>query len=114
MDVQTDLFKTLEECKFDALKLEVDKYKQSCDNVRRGLFARHNELAKMYLEQAKELEKLKKELGEIQRWLVSQQYFQLQETLPILLTQKMSEKQKEWHQLSMNLETIPIIRTSPR
>lgn len=43
----------------DLLKLEIEKVKQSSENVRKGLFARHNELAKMYIEAKQEIEYLK-------------------------------------------------------
>jgi hypothetical protein len=53
---QLDLF---EELKFDSLKREMRKVKETSENVRKGIFARHNELAKMFLEQQKEIDYLK-------------------------------------------------------
>lgn len=38
------------------LQLQIEKVKESSDKVRKGLFARHNELAKMYLEMKEEFE----------------------------------------------------------
>ena len=42
----------------ERLSIEVKKVKESSDNVRRGLFARHNELAKMYMDLHKKYEEL--------------------------------------------------------
>lgn len=44
--LQLDFFQTDEEI----LNYEIRKIKESTDKVRKGIFARHNELAKMYLE----------------------------------------------------------------
>lgn len=58
--MQLDLFEK------DSVKLlieELSKVKQSCDNVRRGLFARHNELAKLYLALREDFESFKSSLG---------------------------------------------------
>lgn len=46
IQVQFDLFKTPEECRMDALECEIVDTKKSCDKVRKGLFARNNELKK--------------------------------------------------------------------
>jgi hypothetical protein len=44
--VQLDFFKTAEECEIDALRLEVAKIRESSDRVRKGAYARLNELGK--------------------------------------------------------------------
>ena len=56
MSAQLDIF---EETDISSLKEEMKKVKETSDNVRKGLFARHNELAKMFLEQKKEIDYLK-------------------------------------------------------
>lgn len=43
----------------ERLSVEVKKVKESSDNVRKGLFARHNELAKMYIDLHKKYEELR-------------------------------------------------------
>jgi len=50
LKIQYDLFKDEKEVEMDELKKEVLECRKSNDKVRKGLFARHNELAKMYLE----------------------------------------------------------------
>lgn len=56
MSAQLDIF---EEVNISILKDELKKVKDSSDNVRKGLFARHNELAKMFLAQQQEIDYLK-------------------------------------------------------
>jgi len=56
MNAQLEL---IEQSELELIKCEMKKVKESSENVRKGLFARHNELAKMYLEQKEELEKIK-------------------------------------------------------
>lgn len=56
MEFQLDLIKQSE---IELLREELQKVKEAAENVRRGLFARHNELAKLYLEQQKEIQELK-------------------------------------------------------
>lgn len=46
--VQLDFFQELSEV--DLLKQEIAEVKTRGDNIRKGLFARHNELAKLYIE----------------------------------------------------------------
>jgi len=60
MLVQLDLFdqKTSEELIHEQLKL----VKESSDKVRRGIFAKHGELAKMYLELHCRLEVIEKHI----------------------------------------------------
>lgn len=60
MSIQLDFF---EKDEIKLLMQEHMKLKQSCDNVRRGIFARHNELAKMYLELREEFDNFKLSLG---------------------------------------------------
>ena len=62
--MQLDLFEK------DELKLlhkEHETLKKTCDNVRKGLFARHNELAKMYLQLRQEMAEIKNFIGLTQR-----------------------------------------------
>ena len=44
----------------DQLREELKRVRLSSDKVRKGLFARHNELAKMYLDMKEEFESWKK------------------------------------------------------
>lgn len=46
--IQLDLFQEYSE--EDHLRNEVKKIRESSEKVRRGIFARHNELSKLYLE----------------------------------------------------------------
>ncbi len=57
MAVQLDLFEELSEV--DILRKELADVKQRSENVRRGIFARHNELSKLFLELKDEIDKLK-------------------------------------------------------
>jgi len=54
--IQTDFFKPE---RIDILDEKIEKIHMTTENVRKGLFARHNELAKMYIELKGELENLK-------------------------------------------------------
>lgn len=45
--------------KMDYLETYIEKVDKKSDNVRRGLFARYNELAKLMLKQQQEIEQLK-------------------------------------------------------
>ncbi len=47
--IQFDLFDE-RPTEVEMLKMELKKVRESSDKVRKGLFARHNELAKLYLE----------------------------------------------------------------
>jgi predicted nucleic acid-binding Zn-ribbon protein len=69
MDIQTDMFKSLEACEVEALKIAVDVSIKRSDNVRRGLFARHNELEKVNNRQDDDIEALRKELRELKRYV---------------------------------------------
>lgn len=44
------------------IQFELENTKKQLDNLRRGLFARHSELAKKYMETAYELEMLKSQI----------------------------------------------------
>lgn len=57
MAVQLDLFEEMTEV--DILRKELADVKQSSENVRRGIFARHNALSKLFLELKDEIDKLK-------------------------------------------------------
>lgn len=57
MAVQLDLFEELSDV--DILRKELADVKQRSENVRRGIFARHNELAKLFVELKDEVDKLK-------------------------------------------------------
>lgn len=48
VQIQLDLFNELSE--IEIVKKELEDVRTRSENVRRGLFARHNELAKMYIE----------------------------------------------------------------
>lgn len=54
--MQLDLF---EKDEFVLLKEEVEKLHQSSENVRKGIFARYNELAKMYMSLRQEIDAFK-------------------------------------------------------
>lgn len=56
MTAQLDMFEDIE---ISTLKEEMKKVRETSENVRRGLFARHNELAKMFLSQQQEIDYLK-------------------------------------------------------
>ena len=47
MLIQLDLFEQDEQI---LMRKEIHKVKESCDKTRRGMFARHNELAKLWIE----------------------------------------------------------------
>ena len=57
MAVQLELFEEFSET--DLLRKELADVKQRGENVRRGIFARHNELAKLFIELKDEVDKLK-------------------------------------------------------
>lgn len=50
LKIQYDMFLSKEESELISLRREIVETKKSCDKVRKGLFARHNELAKQFLE----------------------------------------------------------------
>jgi hypothetical protein len=57
MTVQLDLFNPKSE--MDLIREELKQVRERSDNVRRGLFARHNELAKIYMRIEEDHEKMK-------------------------------------------------------
>lgn len=63
--VQLDLFFPYDETA--QIKLELHKLRQSQDNLRRGLFARHGDLVKHTLSLYDEIDKLKFEIAKIKR-----------------------------------------------
>jgi hypothetical protein len=54
--VQADLFNLSD---FEILRGEIRSLEKTTDNVRRGIFVRHEELAKKYMEQREEIDRLK-------------------------------------------------------
>lgn len=44
--IQLEFFKSEEECRLDNIEVSFHKLKTSTEKVRRGVFARHNEIAK--------------------------------------------------------------------
>jgi hypothetical protein len=58
--IQLDFFE--EKTKEDSLMEEMKLVKASCDKVRKGLFARHGELAKMYLDLSDRLSIIEKNI----------------------------------------------------
>lgn len=56
--VQLDLFEKIDD--LTLLKKEIEEIRIRGDNVRRGLFARHNDLAKLFIEQQEQIDSLKK------------------------------------------------------
>lgn len=61
MSYQLDLFEKDTDEKI--LRNDIDAIKKELGNVRRGIFARHNELSKMFLELKAEIEKLKESIN---------------------------------------------------
>lgn len=60
MTVQLELFS--DNTPSEIQKTEIDILRDQLGNVRRGLFARHNELAKFYMQQQAEIDELKKQI----------------------------------------------------
>jgi len=58
MAIQLDLFQELSE--IEILRQELADVRARNENVRKGIFARHNELAKLYVELSEKLDKLTK------------------------------------------------------
>jgi single-stranded DNA-specific DHH superfamily exonuclease len=58
--VQLDLFKTKEESTIEAVLKQYDELKKSTEKVRKGLFARHNELSKQYTDLSERFQILEK------------------------------------------------------
>jgi hypothetical protein len=60
--IQLDLFKTEQECELEELRKEVIRLRVSTDKVRKGMYARLNNIEKMYVEVCNEFEQWKKVL----------------------------------------------------
>ncbi len=60
-EFQLDFFQD-EDPNVSALRQEMAKVKESADKVRKGIFARHNELAKMYIDAHQRLEILERNI----------------------------------------------------
>jgi hypothetical protein len=60
MNVQLELF--TDNTPKEIEKSEIEILRDQLGNVRRGLFARHNELAKFFMQQQIEIDELKKEI----------------------------------------------------
>lgn len=56
--MQLDLFEYDENFKLMQLERRLEEVEESTDRVRKGMFARHNDLAKKYLELYERMEKL--------------------------------------------------------
>lgn len=57
MNVQLDLFEENDE--LSLMKKEIRGLLERQENVRKGLFARHNDLMKLYIKQQEEIDKLR-------------------------------------------------------
>lgn len=62
MLVQLDFFKDEKEIEIDGLKQQVKEMDTSLHKVRKGLFAKHGDLAKLYLDLLNRLEILEKNI----------------------------------------------------
>ncbi len=60
--IQYDFFEKEEETELKALQEAFDEVRKSTDKVRKGLFARHNELAKMYVDLHNRMEIIEKNI----------------------------------------------------
>lgn len=70
--IQTDFFLETEndlETKINYLQENVNQVRVSSDKVRRGIFARHDELAKLYLKHQEEIETLRSEIVYLKKLL---------------------------------------------
>ncbi len=59
---QLDFFKTKEQCLLEEMRNEFKRVAQSADKVRKGLFARNNEIAKAVFEISARLDILEKHI----------------------------------------------------
>lgn len=68
MAVQYSLFETREESEHDAIIRKIDELDQSCHRIRKGIFAKHNELLKRNMDLERRMEILEKYIckGEMQ------------------------------------------------
>jgi hypothetical protein len=60
--VQLDFFKTAEQCEIDALRIELQSVKLSCDKVRKKLFAENGKLVKMTIDLCERLDVLERHI----------------------------------------------------
>lgn len=60
MLIQLDLFE--EKNEESELKVDLREIRQTLDNVRKGIFFRHNELSKLYMNLNQRLEKIEKNI----------------------------------------------------
>lgn len=65
MELQLDLFYEIDE--IEALRIQVTELKHAQDNLRKGLFKRHQELASAYLTLVHDIETMKVEIDKIKR-----------------------------------------------
>lgn len=65
MSFQLDLFEPNDVEHY--LKRDIEHVQDQVNNVRRGLFARHNELAKMFLKQQQEIDRLRDMLLQVKK-----------------------------------------------
>lgn len=66
--VQYDLFENMNDPLF-CLNKELEQIRQASSNVRKGIFARHNELAKLYLEQREKALMLEEKTADLEKKL---------------------------------------------
>jgi hypothetical protein len=66
--LQLELFESYDE--IDILRLQILSINKSCENVRKGLFARHNEICKRYIDLKEENENLRIRLARIENLLL--------------------------------------------
>ncbi len=62
VQIQLDMFKTAEECELDALRKCIEETKHSADKVRRGTYARLNELGKECIDLKARLELIERNI----------------------------------------------------
>jgi hypothetical protein len=67
-EYQYDLFEEYDE--LSAVKSSIESLKKTQENVRRGIFARHNDLSKLYLVLKKDYELLEKRMLFLEKNLI--------------------------------------------
>lgn len=60
--IQYNFFEKKEESEFKAIEARVDAIDSSCHKIRRGIFAKHTELAKKFLDLENRLEILERHI----------------------------------------------------
>ena len=63
--IQLDFLKTEEECELEDLRRQVSETKRSCDAVRKGMYARHNQIAQMCSELSARLQIIEKNICQV-------------------------------------------------